>query len=447
MKDKIFLIWSGDNEIALKVKAILEGDHNYVCYVGGNHSNDSQMLSIGDTVLRQMKSCNQAIVFFQNKADSGISNNLFFELGYVSSNYGLKKVHCVKRKGDAIVLPSDFDNAFVEELDASDSDEYAINIVQYFLGRQKLSVDTNKMFLVNNRYMIHEMLQVHYSDIGSKCSDYELAQYVMFYMQAAVMFQDQEKALSELKEFKRLHNTEFSSELNQAVNLSIAFLEIQVSLIAENDLVYLDDTAFRKYFTVCKDMVEDIRDDDSGTFDEWARVIVSENLANVCTLYALNPKIQSEMRKQLLERVMRYGEMCISFIVSLEEKTPSKENNDSIGFIAMFRAYIYRHLFNASLHVRKEESEKWLKLSLKERKNLLRNFDNNSIDSQIYSNFEMEYYLNLVEFLEFYDKEEIDPFDYMMYLSDLDAFISNFENRNNTYAYVQKIVNQRKNLS
>lgn len=447
MKDKIFMIWSGDNDIALKVKSILEGEHNYVCYVGGNHANNSQMLSVGDTIIRQMKSCNQAIVFFQNKATGGISNNLFFELGYVSASYGLKKVHCVKRKGDAITLPSDFDNAFVEELDADDADTYAKNIVKYFLGRQKLSVDTNKMFLINNRYMIHEMLQVHYSDIGSKCSDYELAQYVMFYMQAHVMFQDEEKALGELKEFKRLHNTEFSSELNQAVNLSIAFLEVQVNMIAENDTVYLSDTTFRKYFTVCEDMVEDIQEDDSGTFDEWARVIVSENLAYVCSLYALNPNIQPEMRKHLLERVIYYGELCISFIARLEERTPSKENNDSIGLIATFRAYIYRHLFNASLEVKKEDSEKWLQLSLKERKNLLRNFDTNSIDSMIYNNFEMEYYLSLVEFLDYYDKEQIDQFDYMMYLSDLDAFISHYENRNNTYAYVQKIVNQRKKFS
>ena len=153
------------------------------------------------------------------------------------------------------------------------------------------------------------------------------------------------------------------------------------------------------------------------------------------------------MRKQLLERVIYYGEMCIKFIDSLIAITPSNENNDSIGLIATFKAYIYRHLFNASLEVKKEDSEKWLNLSLKERKNLLRNFDNNSIDSMIYSNFEMEYYLSLVEFLDYYDKSAIDQFDYMMYLSDLDAFISHFENRNNTYAYVQKIVNQRKKLS
>ena len=116
MKDKIFIIWSGENKTAMMVKNILENKHNYLCYVGGNQYNDSQMLSIGDTVVNQMKTCNQAIVIFSNKNNSGVSNNLYFELGFVSSNYGMKKVHCVKRHNDNIILPSDFDNSFVENI-------------------------------------------------------------------------------------------------------------------------------------------------------------------------------------------------------------------------------------------------------------------------------------------------------------------------------------------
>ena len=113
MKDKIFIIWSGTNQVAQKVKNILENEYNYICYVGGNYNNDSQMVSIGDTVIRQMKSCNQAIVIFQNKDTGVISNNLFYELGYVSSEYGMKKVHCVRKMHDNILSPSDFDNSFV----------------------------------------------------------------------------------------------------------------------------------------------------------------------------------------------------------------------------------------------------------------------------------------------------------------------------------------------
>lgn len=130
MKDKIFLIWSGSNTVALKVKKILETEHNYLCYVGGSHENNSQMFSVGDTVVKEMNTCNQSIVLFQNKINGNVSNNLFFELGYVSAKYGMKKVHCVKRKDDAITLPSDFDNSFVEGLEGDD-DQYARNIVEY----------------------------------------------------------------------------------------------------------------------------------------------------------------------------------------------------------------------------------------------------------------------------------------------------------------------------
>ena len=440
MKDKIFLIWSGDNVVAQKIKAVLEDRHNYVCFIGGNYANDSQMLSVGDTVIRQMKNCNQAIVLFQNKKDSGISNNLFFELGYVSASYGMKKVHCVKRRGDTVTLPSDFDNAFIESIDGKDDVEFVENIVKYFLSRQKLSVDTNKIHLINNRYVIHEMLQAHYSEVGSKCSDYELAQYVLFYQQAAVMFQDDAKVLDKLREFKQLHHSEFSLELGQAVNLSIELLEVQVGLVTENETTYLSDYVFRKYFGMCKDMVEDIRDDDSGTFDEWAKVFAAENLAYACSLYSLNPKISEDMVKSLCKKTICYGEQCIQLLERLESCTPIRENNDSVGLISVFKAYIYRHLFIACTRVQPENAEKWLNLSVKERKALLCTFDNNSIDSKIYSNFEMEYYLGLVEYLNYVDRAKIDDFDYTIYLNDLDSFISHLSSANSVNAYIKKIL-------
>lgn len=446
MKDKIFLIWSGSNDVAQKIKYILEEEYNYICYVGGNNENNSQMVSIGDTVIRQMKTCNQAIVLFQNKENGGISNNLFFELGYVSAKYGMKKVHCVKRSNETIVLPTDFDNSFVENIDASNDNDFARNIVNYFIGRQKLSVDTNKMYLINNRYLIHEMIQVHYSEVGSKCSDYELAQYILFYMQAAVMFQDDKKVLEELQEFKKNHNSEFSSELNVSMNMSIALLEVQVGLISRHDIVYLSDETFRIYFNMCKDLLEDIKDDDSGSFDEWAKVFASENLAYACSLYASNPDLNENMRNYLFQKTIDYGKQCIINIKNLESKTPCVENNDNIGLISLLKAYIFRHLFTASKAVMSESAGEWLKSSLKERKALLRNFGRNSIDTKLYANFEMEYYMNLIEYIDYFGKDSIDEFEYMMYLNDIDSFISNYSSSNNVHAYIQKIENQRKSL-
>lgn len=445
MKDKIFLIWSGSNTVALKVKQILEKEHNYLCYVGGSHENNSQMFSVGDTVVKEMNTCNQAIVLFQNKENGIVSNNLFFELGYVSAKYGMKKVHCVKRKDEAITLPSDFDNSFVEELEGDD-DNYASNIVRYFLERQKLSVDVNKMYLINNRYIIHEMLQMHYSDSGSKCSDYELAQYVLFYMQASVMFQDEQKVFDELCEFKKLHFNEFSTELLESINLSIALLEVQINLKCENDVVFLSDDSFRKYFNSCKDLLEEINDDNAGLFDEWAKAMTAENLAYACSLYASNPKLNATTREFLFKKTITYGNYCLNCLHGLETMKTNIENNDIFGIISVYKAYIYRHLFIASKEVDNENAGKWLMLSLKERKNLLKNFDLNSTDTKIYSNFEMEYYLNLVEYLDYFDKSKIDEFDYMMFLSELDDYILKVD-KNDVHAFVNKIVNERKKFS
>lgn len=446
MKDKIFLVWSGNNTVAQKVKRILETEYNYICVVGGSFESGSPMLTVGDTVLRQMKSCNQAIVIFQNRKDNTISNNLYFELGFVASSYGLKKIHCVKRRGDKIELPSDFDNSFVKGLDAEDDDLFSRNIVTYFLSRQKLSVETNKMWIINNRHIVHEMIQAHYSDLGSKCSDYELAQYVLFYMQASVMFQDDNKTLNELISFKKRYGNEFSEELSEAVNLSIALLDVQVCLKNNSETVYLTDEDFRRYYSSCKDILDDIKDDDSGTFDEWAKVIASENLAYACMLYSCNPEVDSNMRDYLLDKTIKYGNLCLDYINILEELTHGIENNDSIGLIAVFKAYIYRHLFIANKGRHDNEAGKWIKLALKERKQLVVNFDNNSVDSKIFNNFEMEYYLSLIEYIEFFGKNNVDPFDYMMYMKDIDGFIAKMEKTDSIHAFVKQIENQRKKL-
>lgn len=439
MKDKVFIIWSGDNSTALKVKNILENKHNYICYVGGGLYDDSQMLSVGDTVVRQMKICNQAIVIFNNRKDGAVSNNLFFELGFVSARYGMKKVHCVKKSDETIVLPSDFDNSFIESIPATTYEEYAGGIVQYFINRQKLSVDKNKMYLINNRYIIHEMLQAHYSEIGSKCSDYELAQYILFYMQSGVMFQDESKILEELKSFKKHHYNEFSVELHQAANLSIAFLEATSNLAASKDIVYISHDTFRAYFSTCKSLLDEIHVDESGTFAEWAKLILAENLAYVTFLYASNPTINDNMRKQLFQKVIEYATIGLDCVEILENMASSIENNDTVGLISLFKAYLFRHLFNSHRSLNSNDAEKWLKLSLSERQSLLRIFDINSVDTKIYNNFEMEYYLILSEYIDYLKKENIEEFEYMMYLSDIDSFISRYTNGSDVHAYIQKI--------
>ena len=148
----------------------------------------------------------------------------------------------------------------------------------------------------------------------------------------------------------------------------------------------------------------------------------------------------------MFQKTIDYGKQCIINIKNLESKTPCVENNNNIGLISLLKAYIFRHLFTASKAVMPESAGEWLKSSLKERKALLRNFGRNSIDTKLYANFEMEYYMNLIEYIDYFGKDSIDEFEYMMYLNDIDSFISNYSSSNNVHAYIQKIENQRKSL-
>lgn len=441
MKDRVFIAWSGTKEVADGVKKILENEYNYICTIGGNADNNSAFSSVGDTVIQQMKSCNQAIIIFQNKNDGCISNNLFFELGYVFSMYGPKKVHCVKMEGEDIVLPSDFDNAFVEPIQGDGSvDAFSTGIVEYFIGRQKMSINENKMFLIDNRYMIREKITSHYSEFGSKCSDYELAQYVLYYMQAAQMFNDVPTVLKEIIEFKNKHNFEFSSELSLAVNICISFFEMLLAIEEDDDSdVFIDEKTFWKFKKAYTHYIESVKDDEFGIFDEWAKVFLVEHMAFGHMLFANNGSLSPELRRKAYMESKRYGLEALECIRVLETVTPHKENHDDKGIISLFRAYIYRNLFISKSYLGEEDAIDFLKDTIRERENLKNTYSRGSIDTQLYNTFCMEYYLSLISYLDSEEAKDLDEFEIMMYKTEIKEYLQSVHNDSSETAYLHRI--------
>ena len=443
MKDRVFIIWSGDKNVATQVKSILERQYNYVCSIGGNDDNDSDRASVGDTVIQQIKGCNQAIVIFQNRADGAVSNNLFFELGYVFAAYGARKVHCVKRKSEKVVLPTDFDNSFVEAIKEEENgvDVFAQGIVDYFIGRQKMSINENKMFLINNRYLIHDKIVSHYSEAGSKCSDYELAQYILFYTQAAHMFGDEDKVHKEILEFKNKHYYEFSTELALAVNLSLTFLDLVDNIkLDENTLeVYIDQDVFWKIKNEYTHYSTSLKSDATGIFDEWADVFINEQFAFAYMLFANNSATDNSMRLGLHKKAMEYAYKTLDAMDRLEKSAPCKENNDSVGLLSLFRAYVYRNLYIAKTELGEEDANVWLEKTMHERASLKNHFGKGTIDTQLYENFCMEYYLSIVNYLSTKKEDEIDPFEVLMYKNEIKSYLDSIKRESSISVYLKQI--------
>ena len=439
MKDQIFIVWSGSNEIALRVKRILE-TKNYKCTIGGNSDNDSRFASVGDTVIQQIKTCNQAIVIFQIKENGQVSTNLFFELGYVLASYGQTKVHCVKRSTEEVSLPSDFDNSFVEPVKCSNDEQFVEGIIRYFFDRQKMSVNTNKMMLINNRYRMHDYIQSHFSEQGSKCSDYELAQYILFYLQAAHMFGDEAKVRREMKHFKEQYSTYFSDELAVAVNICITFFDMVLNIkLREDSEFYIDRTTFRNFRDKYREYRDEVVDDDMGTFDEWANVFLSEHLAYAYSLYAMCPDLNEEGKKKNFELGKLMALRTIKDIEVLEAAAPIRDNNDHKGILSLFYAYVYRNLFLCEKELgNKKEMLGWLEKTRKERTSLRNNFEAGSIDTQLFENFEMEYYLCLIESLTYAEDLELDEDDIEDYKDEIARFVEESTRRNDYSRYVER---------
>ena len=361
MKDRVFIVWSGTNKIAKGVQTILQDSHKYVCVIGGNEDNSSQCATVGDTVIRQIKDCNQAIIIFQNRSDNQVSKNLFFELGYVLASYGMTKVHCVRRASEQIDLPSDFDNSFVEAIpdEGRTDEEFAQAVVDYFMRRQKMDILENKMYLINNRYLIHDKIASHYSDKGSKCSDYELAQYLLFYMQASHLFGDEQKVYDELKDFNNKHRPDFSRELALAVNMALTFLFMVLCVkTTGNCEAYITRSEFAKVYKAYRAYEEEAEEmcDHIGSFGEWALVFIKEQVTYAFMLAGNSPELAEAEKRPYYQQQKVYGEKSVQAMEILEKRALALDKNDHVGLLALLRAYAYRNLFLAKSYLGEEDA-------------------------------------------------------------------------------------------
>lgn len=308
-----------------------------------------------------------------------------------------------------------------------------------------MSITENKMFLINNRYLMHDLINSHYSSAGSKCSDYELAQYVLFYMQAARLFGDEERVCNEMVSFREKHGFEFSYELRLAVNLCITYLRyvLRIEIDADSGNEFIDKVSFMEAKRNMEEYLNSTQDDDSGIFDEWIKIFLNQDLAYLYMLFGQNTSNEAKLRTSLFERCIHYVDDALTSIDALNMVVSSKDNNDDVGILSLVRAYIYRNKYIAMCYMNSDSRLMWLEKSLRERSSLKSNFTRGTVDSQIYEYFTTEYYLTISEMLSecIRDPENsiLDELDKMMYIDEIDTYLDKFKNRDHKNTYVEKI--------
>ncbi len=408
MKGKVFIAWSGDNHIAHKVKKFLE-EKDYKGVVGGQSGTDGSLF-VGSAVLAEIDQCNQAIFIVQEKNEKEpISGNIMFELGYALSRFNSNKIHVFyinleKIKGK---IPSDLEGIWSNVLDMSDiNDEQetsriAEKITEAFLEKQKNVVPEEKMSIVNSYYSIKDTVRDYH--LLPKCSEYEFAQLVLIFSQAAYMFDDVSSALSELRNLiKRLTNV--SEELDYAIRFGVCYLEIFEKVInKEVGRMYLEKGDYRKIKRQLLSLLEKGQTWNKDDFSLWYLALVNDSINYSTILYSYLPDLDTEERIKAMESSIEYGESCLSSCDELAK------NNMNRQLVELYRAYMYRNLATAYMGGvgPKEQGIEFLKKSFESRKYLFEYYEMHEINSRLFDNFELEYFLVLSERFEYVEDEEI----------------------------------------
>ena len=408
MKGVVFVGWSGSNDLAIEVKRKIE-QKDYHCIVGGNLELTGNEVFVGGTIISQLQKSNQAIFLIEKKDTGYISNNLMFELGYALSKFTTtaKKVHLYYidiNEADE-VIPSDLRGAWATHLSRSDYSKDSLSeiILDDFLNKQDILVPENKMGIVNSWYNTSHEIDIHFTNPGY--SDYELAQYVLFYVQASYMFDFVETAYSKLHNLLKHVNPE-SHALFNAVSLALVSLELFGKTRRNGDLLYLDfidfDEIYEKFTNIFDDVMKydnvGSKHTDSNVLSElalWMLAIGKEHQHYACALYLSNPEIDDADLPLIRDYVISIGEEVLQLcdeLINLNQTTNQE-------FAILLKAYVYRNL--AKVYDREgnslEMANNYYQYSFDTRKKLMDYYSKLDIDSTLIKNFEMEYYLSLSE--------------------------------------------------
>ena len=218
------------------------------------------------------------------------------------------------------------------------------------------------------------------------------------------------------------------------------FFELYSNIqIDSNNNAYIDKHTYRRVKEKFSSIEEDIQTDDTGIFDEWARVFVSDYMVFAADLYLSDPELNGDKRIKIANRIIELADECIAYIEELQAVAPIIENNDHVGILSLFKAYIYEHKFIAYDFIGDVRAVECLQSAKREKTSLRKYFDYGAIDSHLSDNLDMEYCLTLIKYLSYADKLNLDEEEIEECVDEIGDFLTKTHNKKSNNKFMEKI--------
>jgi hypothetical protein len=421
MKDYVFIGWSKNLDLAIALKKKLE-EKGFVCVIGGEYGHNPPDVgtrrTVHETVINQMNRCNQAILLFQNKGNNGISENLIYELGYLSAQKSYTNVHIIKidiTEDDLRLFPTDLHGVWGANISTSEykgDEKMAEKIVEIFESKQNHIKKKIKFEILNNHHFVEYEMKIHFET--PNMSDYDLASEIMVYTQSAFCYQEQIDIKQKMEKFNEQmgERGNSSEELRLSVEYALVTLDLFCSTIPDKDSksISMDEHKFNYYLDKYNSIVnrieskidvEKIYSDKDYVSENQFEVLVlgqmQEHIAYLHHVYLYKKEeIAADDKKKYSEEGIVYCNNAIGILNVL------MDNSEDNMYAKLLLSYAYKCLssFNANLG-ENGECENNQQKSLKLRSELNTYVVNTpAIRHSLKDYIMLEYYHQVIEFVE-----------------------------------------------
>ena len=386
--ESIFIVWSGNQDLANDVKTQLEAQGNKVTVGGGGTRGNY----VGMQIINQMNSCNHAIILAQKKENadgsSKFSDNLMFEWGYLISKLPEGRVSSFLIDTDPTELPSDLAGSWTTAITAKGRDDAAVasEIVKQFRIERTI---LDKLNIMASWQEVKTSLR-SYNTRHAK-SDSEMAQYVLYSMLSAY-YND------EVVEF---------DDLLSDMSTGSPGLKAIITMVRIMSRVYISTAylakplAFDDYYEVVDQLTnrfEENIDPKEDDLVQWTRIIRLEHMqfCNFLMAIAKDDDIDDYYHTECL----RLGKRAIELVEKNLQDYPENEY-----YAALLLSFLHRNMAIAfrELKMDADAKEHFTKSVEQRKKFFFRYRDEHGSDTVLCAKFSQEYYLALLEQIEFDD--------------------------------------------